>query len=182
MAGRPRLGVGAWGFSPHSSERRLRQFVSYLQSVHPAKAAIRSSISSIPFLLLNLGRPACYSPPCLSQQILARLPLLAPFALSPEGSFEGSLDRPFSFLPGRFRLGRKEPDFKPPPPPGSGLLVYSSPPAVRDCNLQNFMRVTYLDATLTNPLASAENKGLTENLNPLDATLTKNIGGRGCYG
>ena len=44
------------------------------------------------------------------------------------------------------------------------------------------MPVTYLDATLTNPLASAENKGLTESLNPLDATLTKNIGERGCYG
>ena len=44
------------------------------------------------------------------------------------------------------------------------------------------MSVTYLDATLTGPLASVENKGLTENLNPLDATLTKNIGGCGCYG
>jgi hypothetical protein len=41
------------------------------------------------------------------------------------------------------------------------------------------MPVTYLDSTLTSPLPSVENKGLTENLNPLDATLTKNIGGRG---
>src|SRR6266403_5071122 len=96
---------------------------------HPAQAAIQSSISSIPFLLLNLGRSACYSPPCLSQQILARLPLLAPFTLSPEGSFEGSLEVS---------------DSKPPPPPGSRLPVYSSPPVVRDWNLQNFMPVTYL--------------------------------------
>src|SRR5882724_11674281 len=56
------------------------------------------------------------------------------------------------------------------------------PPVVRDWKLQNLMPVTHLDITLTNPLASVENKGLTENLNPLDATLTKNIGGRGCYG
>src|SRR6266403_57129 len=149
------------------------------RTVHPARATIQPSISSIPFLLLNLGRPACYSPPCLSQQILACLPLLAPFTLSPEGSFEGSLDRPFSFLPGRFRPGRKGPDSKPPPSPDSRLLAYYSPPAVRDWNLQNLMPVTYLDATLTSPLASVENKGLTENLKPLDATLTKNIGGRG---
>jgi len=54
LRGCPRLGVGAWGFSPHFSERRLLQFVSYLQSVHPSQTAIRSSISSIPFLLLNL--------------------------------------------------------------------------------------------------------------------------------
>jgi hypothetical protein len=38
------------------------------------------------------------------------------------------------------------------------------------------MPVTYLDSTLTSPLPSVENKGLTENLNPLDATLTKNMG------
>jgi len=74
------------------------------------------------------------------------------------------------------------PDFKPLPPPGSRLFVYSSPPVIRDWNLQNLLPVTYLDATLTNPLTSAENKGLTEDLNPLDATLTKNIGGGGCYG
>src|SRR6266849_1299527 len=98
-------------FSHTSRNGCLLQFVSYLQSVHPARATIQPSNSSIPFLLLNLGRPACYSPECLSQQTLACLPLLAPFTLSPEGSFEGSLDRPFSFLPGRFRPGRKGPDF-----------------------------------------------------------------------
>jgi hypothetical protein len=43
------------------------------------------------------------------------------------------------------------------------------------------MPVTYFDSTLTSPLPSVENKGLTENLNPLDATLTKNMG-KGCYG
>jgi len=74
------------------------------------------------------------------------------------------------------------PDSKPPPPPGSRPLAYSSPPVIRDWNLQNFMPVTYLDATLVGLLVSVENKGLTENLNPLDATLTKNIGGGGCYG
>src|SRR6266403_2375768 len=137
------------------------------RTVHPARATIQPSISSIPFLPLNLGRPACYSPPCLSQQTLACLPLLAPFTLSPEGSFEGSLEVS---------------DSKPLPPPGSSLLVYSGPPVVRDWNLQNSMPVTYLDSTLTRPLARAENKGLAENLNPLDATLTKNIGGCGCYG
>jgi hypothetical protein len=39
------------------------------------------------------------------------------------------------------------------------------------------MPVITLDSTLTGPLATVENKGLTENLNPLDTTLTKNIGG-----
>jgi len=42
--------------------------------------------------------------------------------------------------------------------------------------------LTLLESTLVDLLASVENKGLTENLNPLDATLTKNIGGRGGYG
>src|SRR6266404_6374442 len=37
--------------------------------------------------------------------------------------------------------------------------------------------VGLLESALVNPLASVENKGLTENLNPLDATLTKNTGG-----
>jgi len=82
-------------------KRGCPRLVSYLQSIHPVQAAIQSSNSSVRFLLLNLGRPACYSRPCLSQQILARLPLLA---LSFEGSLEG-------------------PDSKPPPPPGSRLLV-----------------------------------------------------------
>jgi hypothetical protein len=39
-----------------------------------------------------------------------------------------------------------------------------------------------LESTLTGPLASVENKELTETLTPLDATLTKNIGGRPGYG
>jgi len=38
--------------------------------------------------------------------------------------------------------------------------------------------ITLLESTLVDLLVSVENKGLTENLNPLDATLTKNIGGR----
>jgi hypothetical protein len=39
-----------------------------------------------------------------------------------------------------------------------------------------------LESTLTGPLASVENKELTETLTPLDATLMKNIGGRPGYG
>ena len=42
--------------------------------------------------------------------------------------------------------------------------------------------VSSLFSTLTGPLASVENKELTETLTPLDATLTKNIGGRPGYG
>jgi hypothetical protein len=39
--------------------------------------------------------------------------------------------------------------------------------------------LTLLESILVDLLASVENKGLTEKLNPLHATLTKNIGGRG---
>jgi hypothetical protein len=39
-----------------------------------------------------------------------------------------------------------------------------------------------LESTLTGPLASVENKELTETITPLDATLTKNIGGWPGYG
>jgi hypothetical protein len=42
--------------------------------------------------------------------------------------------------------------------------------------------LTHLNAILTNHLTSVDSKQLTALLNPPESTLTKNIGGRGCYG
>ena len=41
----------------------------------------------------------------------------------------------------------------------------------------SWFSLTLLESTLVDLLVSAENKGLTGNLNPLDATLTKTWGG-----
>jgi len=51
---------------------------------------------------------------------------------------------------------------------------------IRTNTYRNALRIRLqlpLESTLTVPLASVENKELTEMLIPLDATLTKNIGG-----
>ena len=56
---------------------------------------------------------------------------------------------------------------------------------IRTNTYRNALRIRLqllLESTLTGPLASVENKELTETLTPLDATLTKNIGGRPGYG
>ena len=46
---------------------------------------------------------------------------------------------------------------------------------------QSWHNVSPLDATLPNPLLCVANKELTQYLTPLDATLTKNIGGWGLF-
>ena len=53
---------------------------------------------------------------------------------------------------------------------------------IRTNTYRNALRIRLqllLESTHTGPLASVENKELTETLTPLDATLTKNIGGGG---
>src|SRR5713226_7651632 len=56
-------------------------------TVRPAPATVQSSIPAIPFILLNQLIPACYSFPCITNQILARSSAfrsrpLAPYSLS----------------------------------------------------------------------------------------------------
>jgi hypothetical protein len=76
--------------------------------------------------------------------------------------FNLSADRPFEVLSGRFRSGRKK---------------------QRKCpNSAQFWRnLSSLDATLLSPLVCVANKELAQCLSPLNTTLTKNIGGWGCY-
>src|SRR6266481_6979362 len=66
-----------------------------------------------------------------------------------------------------------------------GPVVLQTPPKsshpTQLLSRQHFVRVSPLAATLMNSLASVANKRLTADLSPLDATLTKNMGGRGCY-
>src|SRR5213080_4287707 len=45
---------------------------------------------------------------------------------------------------------------------------------------QSLRNVSSLDATLLSRLLCVANKGLAQSLSPLNATLTKNIGGGGC--
>ena len=68
--------------------------------------------------------------------------------------------------------------FSPRPPSLCALRFLT----IFDLHLSIFwLSLTLLESTLVDLLVSVENKGLTDTLNPLDATLTKNIGGRSGY-
>jgi len=77
--------------------------------------------------------------------------ILVPSLIRRRFPFQPSIDR-------RFRLGRKDPDL------------------VGTVNFQLPLPLSLLSATLTTAPISVHSKALTEMLNPLDATLTKNTG------
>src|SRR6266849_7866941 len=91
--------------------------------------------------------------------------------------FTLSTDRPFEVLSGRVRRGRKGPR-QPLPIP---LFTLSAERQRRCPNSAQFRcNLSPLDATLLSLLLCVANKELAQYLSPLNATLTKNIGGRGC--
>src|SRR5712664_1859107 len=62
-------------------------------------------------------------------------------------------------------------------------MAFSEEANLKSCGPQQIMpALTHLDATLTSHPTSVDSKQLTASLNPPESPLTKNIGGRECYG
>ncbi len=136
--------------------------------------------SVLPWSLIVSRQPARFASPRASRRGLCVQPL-----------FTLSIDRLFEVLSRRFRLGRKGPSLPQPVPLFN--LSADRPFAVRSgrfrpgrkkqrkCpnSAQFWCNISPLDATLLSPLLCVANKELAQYLSPLNATLTKNIGGWG---